>query len=510
MVSLIYQKDTNKLKTLEDVKDVLIYLRRSQGDDLNILEKHEMEAIRVCEQNGWSYIIKKEIGSGDSIDDRPVMVEVLELVEEGRFDAVVVSYFDRLGRGSGKDQDRVVESFLIGDTLIIELFPFNVYNMEDEASEEQVAFKQFLARRDLKNINKRLTVGKNSALRMGRWVFGTKPYGYVYHRKDKKLVPDKETSIVLKSIFEMYLTDEMSTVDIAWELNKSKIPSPTGSLWGHKTVNEILKNEVYTGVIVYNKTTLDKRAKKNPDKKTKKRIYLPKEKWITVSNTHDALVSKENFDKVQEIMKNRKTHNKGNGVNYLSGVVKCYSCGKTLPILKDLDGNDEIGKCRHCGECKGGQADLVMEAIMKTLEVIKEEMHRVNDSEMKMMERKELITEIEKAKEKLTINENALANIERAFENGMYDLDKAIAKTQERKEIIYELQDIIKRKTEQLDSFSVVSNKDRIKRIDEFFVGIMQNKEDKKLVNKLIKSIIDKVIWKRTLRDEVEVTVNFL
>lgn len=497
------------MKTIEDIKDVTIYLRRSQGDDLNILEKHELEAVALCNRMGWSYTIEREIGSGDSIDDRPVMTELLETVESGIIDAVVVSYYDRLGRGSGKDQDRIFESFLMGDVLIVELFPFNVYNVENDANEEQLAFKQFMARRDLKTINKRLTMGRNAAIKLGRWVFSTKPYGYDYDRKNKKLTPNPETSKILRSIFDMYLTGEMSTNDIAWKLNQQKIPSPTGLLWHHKTVNEILKNEVYTGIIVYNKSKLDKRAKKERGK-NKKRIYTPKSEWLTVHNTHDALVSPDEYKKVLEIMSINRTKGGGNSVNYLSGIVKCYNCNKTLPIMKNKDGDDVLAKCYNCNECRGGQTELVMDAIYESLDVVKEQLNRINEDELLEIERKSLLSEIEKTQKKIETNYNALDNIERAMEDGLYSYDKAKEKIQERRDIIYELEDIIRRKNEQLERFSIMSNNERIKRIEEFYQQMKEHGEDRVEVNKIIKSIINNVVWKRTERNEVEITVNFL
>lgn len=498
------------MKELNDIKNVAIYIRRSRGEETEDLVKHERSSIQVCEKYSWSYTIYKEIGSGDSIEARPVMCELLDDVDTGMYDAVVVTYYDRLGRGSGTDQDIITNIFLNSNTLIIETTPFTIYNMEDEASEEMLAFKQFMARRDYKNINKKLTHGRKMAVEMGRWVFSSPPYGYDYNRKTKKLEINEEQAKVLRMIYEMYLDEGMSSNDIAWELNKQQIPSPKNTLWTGATILQQLKAEVTLGHIIYNKTKGNRKSKSAVKKKFE---YVPKSEWKTVYNAHPAIKTQEEHDKILEVIKNNNTHTRKNNINILSGVVKCYNCNSTLTIRKSShDGRDEISNCSKCKECRGGRAGLVMDSIFESANSIKRALEHIKNDHLKDKEKANLLREIEKLDSKLDIQYKAIENIELWFEEGRYSSDKAKTKIKERQDKIYELENIVRKKREKFDSFSNMTNNDRIKRIDDFIESMKKSngENDKAKQNAYIKNIISEIVWKRTEWDEIEVTVNFL
>lgn len=498
------------MKELKDVKNVAIYLRRSRGEETEDLIKHERSSIQVCEKYGWSYTIYKEIGSGDSIEARPIMCELLDDVGIGLYDAVVVTYYDRLGRGSGTDQDIITNVFLNSNTLIIETTPFTVYNMEDEASEEMLAFKQFMARRDYKNINKKLTHGRKMAVEMGRWVFSSPPYGYDYDRKTKKLEVNDEQAKVLRMIYDMYLNENMSSNDIAWSLNKQQIPSPKNTLWTGATILQQLKAEVTLGHIVYNKTKGNRKSNSTIKKKFE---YVPKNEWKTVYNAHPAIKTQEEHERILKTIKENNTHTRKNNVNVLSGVVKCYNCNSTLAIRKaSHDGRDEISNCSKCKQCKGGRAEIVMNSIYESTKSIKRTLENVKNDQLKDKEKTMLLKEIEKLDAKLDTQYKAIENIELWFEEGRYSSDKAKSKIKEREEKIYELENIVRKKREKFESFSNMTNTDRIKRLDEFIERMKKSSDenDKAKQNSYIKNIISEIIWKRTEWDEIEVTVNFL
>lgn len=493
------------MKKLEDVKIVAVYLRRSRGEEESDLEKHLLTAKQICEQYNWDYTIYQEVESGDSIEARPVMIDLLFDVAEHKYDAVVVTYYDRLGRGSGTDQDIITNTFLNSDTLIIETTPFNVYNVEDDASADVIAFKQFFARHEYKMINKRLNHGRKMATLMGRWVF-TVPYGYDYDEETKKLVINENESSVIRKIIEMYLSQEHSTNDIANLLNKEGIPSPKNTKWTATTILYILKSEVYCGHIIHNK------SKGNPYSKSavkKKFQRNPKSEWKKIENTHPIIKTEEEHEKIFEILKKNRTKTGKNNTNVLSGVVKCFNCKKTLTIMKNKDGEDVLGKCYNCGECRGGQVEIVMDGIFTTMDIIKDNLLKIDNSEINQKETENIVKEIDSLNKQLTIQEKALSNIENAFEEGLYTLEKFKFKVQERHAKIEELNIQIKSKTKKLNSISNNSNKDRVKRIENFLKEMKSSTGDKVKQNKLIKEIISRIIWKRTEWDEIDVTVEF-
>ncbi|MGS0644819.1 recombinase family protein [Staphylococcus hominis] len=99
------------------IKRVVLYLRLSRGEGVDDLSTHERRLTRKCDEHNWSYEMYKEIGSGSTIKDRPVMQQLLNDVERELFDAVVVVDLDRLSRGSGADNDRILYSLKSSNTL---------------------------------------------------------------------------------------------------------------------------------------------------------------------------------------------------------------------------------------------------------------------------------------------------------------------------------------------------------------------------------------------------------
>ena len=114
-----------------------IYLRKSRkGDDQNetpaeTLRRHREQLLALAEKMELCVInIKEEIMSGDSIASRPAMQELLEEVEEGKYDAVLVMDIDRLGRGSMIDQGVISRTFRESETLVIT--PDKTYDLSDD------------------------------------------------------------------------------------------------------------------------------------------------------------------------------------------------------------------------------------------------------------------------------------------------------------------------------------------------------------------------------------------
>ena len=93
--------------------------------------------------------------------------------------------------------------------------------------------------------------------------------------------------------------------------------------WNSEMVNSILRNENYTGTLFQGK-------KRKLNYRIDKKIKLDKENWIVTENHHEAIISKEDFDKVQEILDRKSKVNKDGSIDILSGILKCKSCGSNM------------------------------------------------------------------------------------------------------------------------------------------------------------------------------------
>lgn len=490
------------------VKNVGLYLRKSRGDLDKDLEKHRSHMIKICEDNGWNYLEYKEIGTGDSIEARTEIKYLLKDIESQMFDAVIVFDYDRLGRGNATDQDTISRIFRRSNTLIITAYPFTVLDPNDERDEETMEFKGFLARREYKMITKRLSGGKKFGLRLGRWSNGVAPYGYEYEPEIKSLIVNEEQAKVYKELMKEPFLNGDSSYDIAWNLNKKGILSPRNGKWHPETIRNLLMSEVHMGWIVSNKTegVRDSQNHSGDKKQYKKK---PKEEWIIVKNCHPRLKTEEEHERIKKELKKRARHNNGNSVNPLSGLVKCSSCNTTMTMQKVDDGRIMIKKCRECGDNKGGDSQLALYAIERQLKKIKD---ILKDKQLKLKQddkTESLLQRITELEEEIDVNESAIERIEEAFEDGVYDSEKMQKKRKVRLDKISVLEDELREQKGRLERFSTVTNEERVIMIEKFFNDI-EHVEDGESINKLYKSLIDSIIWKRSNMDEVKVTVNFL
>ena len=186
-----------------------IYLRKSRkGDDpdetaAETLRRHREQLLALAQERGLNVVeIKEEIVSGGSIAARPQMRALLSEVEESRYVAVLVMDIDRLGRGSMIDQGIIGQTFRESETLVIT--PDKTYDLSDDLDEDYYDFYAFFARKELKQIKKRLQRGKMKSFREGNFVWARPPYGYLKSGRNE-ISPDPETAEVVRRIFRRYL-----------------------------------------------------------------------------------------------------------------------------------------------------------------------------------------------------------------------------------------------------------------------------------------------------------------
>lgn len=177
--------------------------------------------------------------------------------------------------------------------------------------------------------------------RNGEFIGGFAAYGYMKNPKDKNaLIVDDEAAEVVKNIYEWFL-DGMSKNAIVRNLNERGIlcPSeykkskglnyqhPSGSerpLWGAKTISDILKNRLYIGDMVQGR----QRVKSY---KIHTQEQVPENEWYIVENTHEPIIERPIFEKVQELLKrDTRTAPQKKKLYLFSGFLRCADCGKAM------------------------------------------------------------------------------------------------------------------------------------------------------------------------------------
>ncbi|MFD1401376.1 recombinase family protein [Robinsoniella peoriensis] len=177
--------------------------------------------------------------------------------------------------------------------------------------------------------------------RNGEFIGGFAAYGYMKNPKDKNaLIVDDEAAEVVKNIYEWFL-DGMSKNAIVRNLNERGIlcPSeykkskglnyqhPSGSerpLWSAKTITDILKNRLYIGDMVQGR----QRVKSY---KIHTQEQVPENEWYIVENTHEPIIERPIFEKVQELLKrDTRTAPQKKKLYLFSGFLRCADCGKAM------------------------------------------------------------------------------------------------------------------------------------------------------------------------------------
>lgn len=324
------------------MKRVAMYLRKSRADleaeargEGETLTKHKNALLKVAKQQKLNIIkIYEEIVSGESLMHRPQMLELLKAVENKEYDAVLVMDMDRLGRGKMQEQGMILETFQEANTKIIT--PRKTYDLRDEFDEEYSEFEAFMARKELKIINRRLQGGRIRSVEEGNYIGTRPPYGYVIKHLDdggRTLEPHPEQAAVVKMIFEWYTHDDpeqrIGTAKIANRLNEYGYVTYTGKKWQASSVLNIIKNAVYAGRVQWKKKQ-HKKAEIPGRRRVKTR---PRDEWICVQGKHEPIVSMELYEKAQAILKKRYhvPYQLKNGItNPLAGLIKCGKCGSSM------------------------------------------------------------------------------------------------------------------------------------------------------------------------------------
>lgn len=479
-------KEVNKLKPLNELK-ICIYLRKSRKDRDNpnesieeTLNRHKTTLLAYAQENELNIVeIKLEVESGESLAKRPKMIEMLDEIEDGKYDGVLVMDFDRLGRGDMLDQGIVISTLKRNDVKIIT--PDRIYDLDDDLDEEMVDFNAFFARKELKMINKRLKRGRMKSLEEGNYISGREPWGYFYDKGKKELIINEEEAAIFKDIVDMYINQGMGAEQITNHLNSSGIKSKMGKEWNKGTLMHMIKNPLYIGKVTWSKLT------SNP------KIYEGK---------HDAIIDQETYDKIMEVSKERyipRVRNSYKARNPLAGIIKCSNCCSTMSLRAASKKNQRYNRdTLRCYKNCGNMSTFV--------DVIEERLVNVVYQELKNIEKNFEYKDNNKKPKKVnnTLLKNAKKELDKTYEqkNSLYELLEQ--KIYDNKTFL-ERMDILTNRIEELnDSINKLEEKNKelieqsrpkysLKQIQEYinFIDSIYWESDANNRNKFLKKVVD-------------------
>lgn len=312
-----------------------MYLRKSRAEELSdsvdeTLKRHKEILLDYAQNNGLTITrIYEEVVSGESLYARPHMLELLADVEQGTYDAVLCMDIDRLGRGAMSDQGIILETLKNSDTKIIT--PRKTYDLNNEMDETYSEFETFMARQELKSIKRRMQRGVRKTVEEGGYVANA-PYGYQKATRNKRptLSVIEEEARFVRMIYDLYVNKNMGCQQIADAVNVLNAKPHRSDRFGRTSVMKILRNPVYTGKIVWNRTSQLRKGSKGSQNHVT--VHNPKERWIFADGMHPPIIEQSLFEQAQKIAAGRRHPPAKKGIleNPLAGLVYCSRCGQLM------------------------------------------------------------------------------------------------------------------------------------------------------------------------------------
>lgn len=293
-----------------------------------------------CEKNDI-IIVKEFVDDGYSGGnfERPGFQAMLEHLASGKVNTVITKDLSRLGRDM-TESSYYAERFF-PEHNIHYLAPGNDF---DSMGDNLMAPFQF-AMNDvyLRDTSRKVKQTLEMKRKKGKYA-ACPPYGYKKaERTTDQLVPDENTAPVVRKIFE-WASDGLSTRSIAVRLNEQGVIPPlkyrveyrddftpqgasrASDYWNYTTVKRILRNRVYLGHTILGKT-------RKVNVKSKKKVPVPKEDWCCTENTHEPLVTQEQFDRAEHFLGENTKSNAANPAfrhSIFGGITYCAHCGAAM------------------------------------------------------------------------------------------------------------------------------------------------------------------------------------
>ncbi|WP_373599454.1 recombinase family protein [Paraclostridium bifermentans] len=409
-----------------------IYLRKSRSDEeseklgqFETLSRHRSTLLKIAKEKNLNIVeIKEELVSGESISYRPKMLDLLDEVKSGLYDAVLVMDIDRLGRGNMQDQGLILETFKKSQTKIIT--PRKTYDLNNEWDEEYSEFEAFMARKELKLITRRMQRGRIKSVEEGKFIASKPPYGYkfVFDELGKKsMVIDEDNANIVKMIFDLYVNKHYGGNKIASHLNSLGLKTSTGRSWYDKGVRDILKNKTYAGYVIWNKV---ERGKSTSRTRSSDEI-------IESKGLHDPIIDESIFLDAQYLLKNRtlpSTKKDLTITNPLAGLVICSGCGYKMLSRQSTYSNNKIVKfikCVNCNNNRSVRLDKLEEEVIHHLErwvdfykLPSNKFNSENKKNSSLESYTDIVNKLNSEYETLSKQKENLHNL---LEQGIYDVD---------------------------------------------------------------------------------------
>lgn len=350
------------------IYNTALYMRLSRDDELSgesgSISTQRMMLRQYAQEHGLN-VVDEYIDDGWSGTnfDRPAFQRMIDDIEDGKINCVITKDLSRLGRNyvmTGQYTDfyfpsKGVRYIAINDNV-------DTLNGESELAPFLNILNEMHARQTSKKVKAALYTKHMNGQHHGAYA----PVGYMKDPERKgHLLIDPDTRWIVEKIFDLAVHGSGASKITRILLNE-KVPSPgwlnyhrygtfahiyagqpedKAYVWTIAQVKKLLKDEVYIGHSIHNRQS-------NISFKNKKKVRKPRDEWFKVENTHEAIISEEDFRRVQEMIDTRRRSQKNGELQLFAGLIKCADCGWSLGHgrRKTKNGYDGYYHCSKNGQ----------------------------------------------------------------------------------------------------------------------------------------------------------------
>ena len=328
----------------DKVYSVGLYIRLSREDENktdvseSITNQKSLLLQYVKENNLRVYDIYIDDGYSGTTFDRPGFNRLINDIENKLVNMVITKDMSRLGRDYIKT-GYYLEKYFPEHNIRYIAITDNIDTYLNNSNNDIAPFKAIMNDYYAKDISKKIKSSLRAKQKEGKWVGSRCPYGYDKDINNKNhLVINEEQAGIVRYIFDLSLNG-LTCFKIANKLTLENIKTPAQyynfnwknnynmnmGKWHPKTIKDILTNRLYTGDLVQNR-----RSKVNY--KIKKVVYNKECDYIVVPNTHEAIIDKELFDRVQSLIPKNVGRNEKRENHLLDGLLYCGECNHRISV----------------------------------------------------------------------------------------------------------------------------------------------------------------------------------
>lgn len=480
--------------------EYIMYLRKSRADNPNesveeVLVKHETILQEWAERNLGGKIpedcIYREIQSGETIEERPEMQNVLSQIENPALKGVLVVEPQRLSRGDLEDCGKVVNAFRYSNTEVCT--PNMVYDLKNKM--QRKFFEQELLRGNdyLEYTKEILLRGRIAAVKRGCYIGNIPPFGYdkIKIGDDNTLTPNDMAPFV-QMAFEMYVNEGKTCLQIARHFDSIGVKPYRSKHWEKCSIRSMLQNRHYIGLVVFGAFRREKQYADGSISYVRGRTKDP-EDVVVAQGLQPAIVPLELFNAAQE----KRSHNPAAKVGFplqnpFAGIMFCKECGKAMAQHPYKHAKTRI-ECRNRTRCgsKSTFLDEAIEAVAFTLESVqlpelKAKLKNGEGNAAQIQQR--LIAKLYKDMEEMEAKEDRLHEL---LENRTYTEEVF---TRRHKKLMIDMEDIKTKIFQAKQNMPQnVDYEDKIIKLKEAIKGLRNGKLDAETKNKLLKAIVERI-----------------